>query len=65
MSDNIPPDLSDKGFKEIMFYKMDRTLAIIGIITLGCVALLSSSESQLTMAAISGLVGYVGGRTAK
>jgi len=60
MMDAIEPTL-----KERILYKLDRTLAILGIIGLGVWALkIGTPESiQIAMAAIGGLVGYVGGRT--
>ena len=53
--------------KQMVLYKLDRTLAILGIIVLGGIALfVGSTESlQISTAAIGGLVGYVGGRTGK
>jgi len=48
-----------------MLYKLDRTIAILGIIALGVWGLkIGTNESiQIAMGAIGGLVGYVGGRT--
>jgi len=56
-----------RTIKEMILYKMDRTIAVVGIVLLGCWALsIKTPESvQITMAAIGGLVGYVGGRTGK
>ena len=56
-----------RTIKEMILYKMDRTIAVVGIVLLGCWALsIKTPESvQITMAAIGGLVGYVGGRTSK
>lgn len=52
---------------EIITFKMDRTLAIIGIIFIGGMAIrINSNEAiQLAMAAVGGLVGYIGGRAGK
>lgn len=56
---------------EYMLYKLDRTMAIVGIIGIAIVALVIYAETEngaaITIAtgAISGLVGYVGGRTGK
>jgi hypothetical protein len=52
---------------EIVTFKMDRTLAIIGIILIGGIAIgVNSTEAiQLAMAAVGGLVGYIGGRAGK
>lgn len=46
---------------EIISFKLDRTLAIIGIILIG----ITATDSQIWMAAVSGLVGYIGGRAGK
>lgn len=53
---------------DYLLYKMDRTLAIIGIIGIAVVALFiyaNDSAVQIATGAIGGLVGYVGGRTGK
>ena len=54
-----------RTLKEMILYKVDRTLAILGVIVLGAWALyIGTTDSiQIAMAAIGGLVGYVGGRT--
>jgi hypothetical protein len=54
--------ISVRGY---ILYKLDRTLAILGVIGLGAWALyVGTTESiQIAMAAIGGLVGYIGGRT--
>ncbi len=56
-----------KNLLEMLLYKVDRTLAIVGIIVLGAWALkIGSTEAiQIAMAAIGMLGGYVGGRSAK
>ncbi len=58
-----------KTFREMMLYKMDRTLAIAGLIGIGIVAMvisnLSTTAVQIVTVVGSGLVGYIGGRTAK
>ena len=53
---------------DYILYKMDRTLAILGIIGIAVVALFiyaNESAVQIATGAIGGLVGYVGGRTGK
>jgi len=53
---------------DYVLYKMDRTLAIMGIIGIAVVALFiyaNDSAVQIATGAIGGLVGYVGGRTGK
>lgn len=54
--------------KEYILYKLDRTLAIGGVIAIALVAmawLVPEAATQIASAAIGGLVGYVGGRTGK
>ena len=54
--------------KEYILYKLDRTLAIGGVIAialLGMAWLVPEAATQIASAAIGGLVGYVGGRTGK
>ena len=60
-------DLSKKSFTEILLFKVDRTIAILGIIALGSWGLyVGTTESiQIAMACVGGLVGYVSGRSAK
>jgi len=53
---------------DYLLYKMDRTLAILGIIGIAIVALFiygGAEGVQIATGAIGGLVGYVGGRTGK
>ena len=52
---------------EQLLYKQDRTIAIIGIIALGVMALLKGTPDaqQIAVAAVGGLIGYLGGRTGK
>ena len=51
-------------FLTSLLYKMDRTLAIAGIIGIAIVALVVlGTPDNIVSAAVGGLVGYVGGRT--
>ena len=53
---------------DYILYKMDRTIAILGIIGIATVALFiyaGAEGVQIATGAIGGLVGYVGGRTGK
>jgi len=53
---------------EYVLYKLDRSLAIAGIIAIAIVALFvyaGAEGVQIATGAIGGLVGYVGGRTGK
>lgn len=58
-----------RSFKEILLYKLDRTLAIAGLIGIGIVAMtiknLSTTAVQVVTVIAGGLVTYIGGRTAK
>ena len=56
-----------RNIKEMLLYKVDRTLAIAGLIVMGIWALkISTPESiQLAMAAVGVLGGYIGGRTGR
>lgn len=58
-----------KAFFQMVLYKMDRTLAIAGIIAMGIVAMamknISSTASQICMAAVGALAVYIGGRAVK
>ena len=53
--------------KNYLLYKLDRTLAIIGLVALGAFAIYKGSNEalQITIAAVGGLVGYIGGRVTK
>jgi len=51
-------------FSQRLLYKMDRTIAIIGITLMGIMAL-SNNLEQLAIAAVGILGGYVGGRASK
>lgn len=53
---------------QYILYKLDRTLAVVGIvlIALGAMIWLKVADAQqVAIAGISGLVGYIGGRAGK
>jgi len=56
-----------RTIKEMILYKMDRTIAVVGVVILGAWALSKAQPDayQISMAAVGGLVGYIGGRTGK
>lgn len=58
-----------KTVGEMLIYKLDRTLAIVGVIVLGIWAMTAKdippAATQITTVAIGGLVTYIGGRTGK
>jgi hypothetical protein len=53
--------------KEFVLYKLDRTIAVVGLIVLGAWSLVdvTPETSQIAIAVVGGLVGYVGGRSGK
>jgi hypothetical protein len=67
MPDEIAEELKENGCRSIseyLLYKLDRSLAIIGIIAIAIVALFFvKTPENIVSAAIGGLVGYVGGRS--
>jgi hypothetical protein len=65
-----PIDTTDecKSIGEFILYKVDRTLAILGVIAIAMLALWLAKgpdSMNIATAAIGGLVGYVGGRSGK
>ena len=57
-----------KSLGEFILYKVDRTLAIAGVIAIAMLALYLAKgpdSMNIATAAIGGLVGYVGGRSGK
>jgi len=57
-----------RSIQEYILYKMDRTLAVLGIIGIAVAALFvyaGAEGVQLGNVAIGGLVGYIGGRSGK
>ena len=66
MADEITTELKENGCRSIaeyLLYKLDRSLAIFGIIAFAVVALFYvKTPENIVSAAIGGLVGYVGGR---
>lgn len=67
--DPAPEENTKKAFSEMFFYKIDRTMAIGGIILLGVIALLvksiSATAAQIITTAIGALAVYIGGRGKK
>lgn len=60
--------ITDRTIKEMILYKMDRTLAVFGIILLGAWAISKGTEMpapaiQITTGAVTALATYIGGRT--
>ena len=62
------PDETPKCYTilEYILFKLDRTIAVTGLVLLGLYSLYRStpelSQENLTMAIVGGLVGYIGGR---
>lgn len=58
------PETECKTTIQYLLYKMDRSMAILGIIAIAVVALFYiQTPENIVSAAIGGLVGYVGGRS--
>lgn len=67
MTDETPEE-ECKTIGEYILYKLDRTLAIVGVIVIALLALYLAKgpdSMNIATAAIGGLVGYVGGRSGK
>ena len=58
-----------RTIKEMILYKMDRTLAICGLIALGIIALTTKTVTVPAISVVSliagGLVTYIGGKITK
>jgi hypothetical protein len=57
-----------KNITEAILYKVDRSMAILGVIAIALLALWMQKgpdSLNIATAAIGGLVGYVGGRSGK
>jgi len=58
-----------RTIKEMILYKMDRTLAILGLIALGIIALTTKTVTVPAISVVSliagGLVTYIGGKITK
>jgi len=56
-----------RSITEYILFKLDRTLAILGLVMLGAWAMYTGTNEtvQIGMAVVGGLVGYIGGRTGK
>ena len=71
MEQPIQPEPVEPSFRtlgEYILYKLDRTIAIVGIIGITMLAmkcLPAEVAMQIASAGIGGLIGYVGGRTGK
>lgn len=68
MADEAEKEPECRTLAEYVLYKLDRTVAILGIIVIALVALWmgkAPDSLQIAVAAIGGLVGYVGGRSGK
>ena len=63
----IVPEPQKWSIKEYILYKLDRTIAVGGLIIIGIWALYRGTPEtvQIGMAVVGGLVGYIGGRSGK
>jgi hypothetical protein len=55
------------NLRQMLLYKLDRTIAIVGLCVLGTWALsIATNESlQVSVAVVGALAGYIGGRSGK
>jgi len=61
----VPEEKEEKySIKEYILFKVDRTIAILGLVMLGAWAMYTGTAEtvQIGMAVVGGLVGYIGGR---
>lgn len=68
MADPVVENDECRSIGEFILYKVDRTLAILGVIAIALLALYLAKgpdSMNIATAAIGGLVGYVGGRSGK
>jgi len=57
--------MEEKSWKELILFKLDRSLAILGIVIVGCYAIYSgNSDNQVVSTIITTLGMYSGVRTA-
>ena len=54
-------DEKEISVRAYLLYKLDRTIAVVGIVTLGIVGLITGNK-EIAVACAGGLVGYIGGR---
>jgi len=55
-----------RSFKELLLYKIDRTLAIAGLVAIGlavCFTKVEDPSTQIAIAVIGALGVYIGGRS--
>jgi type IV secretory pathway VirB2 component (pilin) len=57
--------MEDWNLKQLLLYKLDRTLAVIGVVILGLMAMQNpESDSQVALVGIGGLVTFIGAKAA-
>ena len=60
-------NLKELPIRDLILYKLDRTIAISGLVAIGLWSLMSSGEKpdfiQVTIAVVGVLGGYIGGRS--
>ena len=68
-ADFIVNGVECRTIKEMILYKMDRTLAILGLVAIAIIALTTKTLSAPAIAVVSlisgGLVTYIGGKITK
>ena len=68
MADEVIDSGECRSIGEFILYKVDRTIAILGVVVIALLALYMAKGPEsmnIATAAIGGLVGYVGGRSGK
>ncbi len=67
-SETKPEPEECRSVEEYILYKLDRTLTILGVVSIAIVAMILISQDQaqqVATAAVGGLIGYLGGRAGK
>jgi len=56
--------MENLSVRKYILYKLDRNLAIIGIVVIGIFAIVTkTTDSPIVMAAVGGLTAYIGSRS--
>ena len=56
--------MENLSVRKYILYKLDRNLAILGIIAIGIFAIITeTTDSPIVMAAVGGLTAYIGSRS--
>lgn len=60
--EQVTDEIQCRTLKEMLLYKMDRTVAVVGVVAVAVYAVYLGSEAalQVAMVAVGGLVAYLG-----